>query len=176
MWAGGRTIGRSFQVPDDLGAVGGASIGAAEQLHLDTLGGKLEVRKDVQPWWMPLIALHRDHFYRTCIAKEWDQQQASHPPEVFVVILAVQQPLSVYFLKGCLRPPDFPATEELEAGSLDLMSVWAHYSCDLHFYDARDIGVGEDDLMFVLPALWHVPGGVATSARLFVQRSVRGIE
>jgi hypothetical protein len=141
-------------------------VDSEHQAMLDQKASTLEVAKPKQPWWMAVICQHRCDFANACISKDWDREQGDYPPEVFVMILAVQQPGSVAFLKGSLNNEARLALHATESGAQpDFMSRWAYYECEVGLTDASDIDIGEDDDFFVLPSLWHAGQGVTTGAR-----------
>ena len=139
-------------------------IGAAEQQSILERQNQLMLEEKVDlPWWAKITTQQRDHFAGTAIARWWDAEASPYPPVVWVPILMIQQPLGVHLLKGTLRQTEFPAIEEAGV-HLHPLLVWARYEFDFRFFDAATTDIEPDDLLFVLPKVEHVAGGVLTRA------------
>lgn len=131
---------------------------------LDAKGEDLEVARLRLPWWAAPIVLQRGEWMGCAVAKEWDRSMGSFPPEIFVVALAVQQPTGLHLLRCSLKPQEWLEMSAAAPTKVDPWLLWARYDSELDFRDAVDVDFAEDELLFVLPAVLHGPGGVFVRA------------
>lgn len=136
--------------------------GAEELKLVDAMGKALDAPRQQLPWWATLAVQNRDEFVGCAIAMDWDRSQGCFPPEIFVVVLAVQQPPGLHLLRCSLKLKEWPELPMTGPFALDPWLMWAHYESALDFQDAASLAANGDELLYVLPSVVHVSNGVAT--------------
>lgn len=144
-----------------------------QQTLLDNLGKELEAPKREMPWWVRVVCEHREQFARCGLAFTSGLDDEVCPGVIYIVSLAIQQPVGLHMLEGKLRLPEWPAIEVMgDTEALGQLLFLARYEVGvIEHTDAADIG-SEDAQILVFPDLLHVPGGVV--ARVAPHR-IRGL-
>ena len=133
---------------------------AAHQHRVEERHKGFAVHQDTLPPWAELVVQHRDTFLGTCIGLQ-PPVDSCLPDELFLVVLAIQQPRALFGFRATASPRHWPAVELLDAGQYMQMELGHHfYKLQNVCMSVQEFGLEDPDQLVVVEGVCCVEGGL----------------